>query len=100
MTANPHHNSEVASSGHHRIAFEFPSTDSGGRDTAALQAHERSDPLPVGVIRYHRFEHEQRCRIYLHRHCDCAVVMSVTDVRLPERTRRRGLLARIFGRTH
>jgi hypothetical protein len=79
-------------------SFEIPLQDSGGRDTVALQAYEHSAPLPVGMNRYHWFEHQSDCAIYRHTPCDCAVVMWVIDVPPEKAAPARGLWARLFGR--
>jgi hypothetical protein len=79
-------------------AFEFPFTDSGGRDTAAMQAYEYSAPLAEGMIRYHRFEHEPTCRVYQRQPCDCAVVMSVLDEPVLQPRPAHRFLDRLLGR--
>jgi hypothetical protein len=79
-----------------KSAFEFPSNDSGGRDTVAMERFEGSHPLKVGVIRYHRFDHESGCRIYSGGPCDCAVIMWVIDVPLSQFETVQDVLAQVF----
>jgi hypothetical protein len=83
-----------------KSAFEFPFGDSGGRDTAALESYEQSHPLKVGVIRFHRFDHERSCRIYTGEACDCAVIVWVLDVPLAKMDAAQELITQVFGRRH
>jgi hypothetical protein len=98
MTSLPPAGSDSGKSIPDPDAFEFPFTDSGGQDTAAMQAYEHSAPLSEGMIRYHRFEHEPTCRVYQRQPCDCAVVMSVLDEPLPQPRPANSLLDRLLRR--
>jgi hypothetical protein len=81
-----------------KSAFEFPFSDSGGRDTASLESYELSHPLKVGVIRFHRFDHERSCRIYRGEACDCSVIMWVIDVPLAKMEAAQELITHVFQR--
>jgi hypothetical protein len=98
MAASTLQHQESNSKGPADGAFEFPFNDSGGRDTIALESYEQAHPLRVGMIRYHRFDHEGSCRIYRVKTCDCAVVMWVIDVPVSQLEAAQDFLPRVFGR--